>query len=81
MQQYQATSQAADKDERPQLISVRSKLCLYTVWLDEDYTRLVGPGVDETDESAMLPEFDSIEDTAIYIVMLFESGLFPTEEF
>lgn len=75
MENYTAIAEQQDADERPKQINVTSSRCRYCVLIDNDYIELLGPGVREHEEDLTLPDFDSLEDTAIYLVMLFESNL------
>lgn len=60
-------------------IRVTSARCLYTIWSNQDECMLIGPGVQETTTLEGLPTFDSDEDRAIYLVLLFENGLWPDD--
>jgi len=60
-------------------IRVQSARCLYSVWFNDDECTLIGPGVRETITSN-LHDFDSDEDKAIYLVLLFENGLWPEDD-
>ena len=61
-------------------IRVKSSRCLYVVWVDEDEITLRGPGVEETGSRESFPEFDSIEDLAIVVVIRFENSDWPKED-
>jgi len=70
-------------NDREQEAHVQSARCRYQVWISNGEVSLFGPGVREVcDEGEMIPNldnFDSFEDFAIYIVLLFENGLWPEE--
>ena len=74
-QSYSASKIYSNDREREAM--VHSKRCQYTVWLSNDRVSLRGPGVDESCSAHELPMFDSFEDLAIHIVLLFENGLWP----
>lgn len=75
MQRYEA-SRTINPDEHQKLVLVTSKLCRYSVLFEEEMVQLIGPGVSEMSDRSDT-EFDSLEDAAIYYVLLFESGLWP----
>ncbi len=77
MQTYSARQQYTSEDSHEILVS--SSRCLYKVWMSDEDIQLLGPGVNETSEADSFPQFDSLEDLAIHIVMLFESGLWPKD--
>lgn len=58
-------------------ILVSSDRCRYAVWIEPDSITIRGPGVNEKTEGEEHPAFDSVEDLAIYLILLFESGLWP----
>lgn len=78
MAQSYAAQRVYDSNDESD-IRVMSARCQYTVWFNRDECTLVGPGVRETQQLDDLPKFDSDEDRAIYIVLLFENGLWPDE--
>lgn len=77
MQRYESVK-LDNPDEHEKLVQVSSKLCRYSVLFDEQNSSvtILGPGVRESSEMKE-PEFDSLEDAAIYYILLFESGLWP----
>jgi hypothetical protein len=75
VQRYEA-SRTINPDEHQKLVLVTSKLCRYSVLFEEEMVQLIGPGVSEMSDRSDT-EFDSLEDAAIYYVLLFESGLWP----
>lgn len=58
-------------------IQVISSRCRYTVWFARGVISLRGPGVRETADIEQ--EFDSLEEYAMMIVLLFENNLWPEE--
>ena len=77
MQNYSARQTYSSEEDHE--IIVTSSRCMYHVWMsDEENIQLLGPGVNETSEADSFPAFDSLEDLGIHIVMLFESGLWPS---
>ncbi len=77
MQNYSARVNFDGDDEKE--ILVVSNNCRYFVWLNGGCS-IQGPGVDESVEDFVSPSFLSVEDKAIYAVLLFESGLFNESE-
>ncbi len=78
MTQTYQSQKIYDNDEEREAI-VMSKRCRYTVWLARGEVSLRGPGVVETSPADELPFFDSFEDLAIHVVLLFENGLWPKD--
>lgn len=76
MQSYSAHEVYSSDDEKEFVVT--STRCLYKVWISEGEVSLTGPGVDESEDIGLDPKFDSAEDFAIYIVLMFESGLWPS---
>jgi len=76
-QSYSATK--IYSNDREKEARVHSNRCLYTVWLSHGKVSLAGPGVDECCLAHELPLFDSFEDLAVYVTILFENGLWPEE--
>lgn len=60
-------------------LEVSSSLCTYQVFLANEHILLVGPGVSEDLEGHTFPHFESKEDFAIYLVILWENGLWPED--
>ena len=76
-QSYSANNFFASEVEAEVL--VQSSKCRYHIWITADDVTLVGPGVNETgDFPTMEGKLDN-EDFAIFVVMLFENGLWPEE--
>ncbi len=65
-----------DREEEVQVTSAR---CRYMVWLSGGEVSLFGPGVRESSDEEDYEKFDSFEDFAIHVVLLFENGLWPRE--
>lgn len=65
-----------DREEEVQVVSAR---CLYRVWLSDGEISLFGPGVQETSDEEDYEKYDSFEDFAIHVVLLFENGLWPRD--
>lgn len=77
MQNYTAT-EVYTSDENSKLVMVTSKRCQYRVSFDGEEVEIAGPGVNESDDRDDL-EFYSIEDAAIHYVLMWESGLWPSD--
>lgn len=77
MQNYQARIRYTEEQETQVMVS--SSKCTYQVWIEDEVT-LVGPGVHESASFENLQQIDDVEDFAILIVLLFENGLWPTED-
>jgi len=67
---------SSDKEAEAQVLS---KNCRYVVWKSNGEIFLYGPGVQEVTDDEGLKGFDSFEDFAIHVVLLFENGLWPEE--
>ena len=80
-QSYQAARVFSNNNEQEAHVS--SARCRYQAWISNGEVSLFGPGVREScDEAEMNPglsDFDSFEDFAVYIVLLFENGLWPED--
>lgn len=66
-------------EEHEIFVTVTSKNCSYQVTFRGDDIWLQGPGVNEHTEGDSFPPFESFEDFAIHIVLLFENGLWPED--
>ena len=64
-------------NDRERQAQVQSNNCQYTVWLSGNTISLIGPGVNESSAADEFPIFDSFEDLAVQVVLLFENGLWP----
>ena len=76
-QKYSANKMYASDAERE--VQVTSDKCQYWVWINDEEITLRGPGVRE---AGTFPETNGKlddEDFAIFVVMLFENGLWPEE--
>jgi len=73
------TAQKLYSSDREAEAQVLSKNCRYIVWKSGDEIFLQGPGVNEQANIDLSFLFDSFEDFAIHIVLLFENGLWPQE--
>lgn len=78
MQSYHA-HKLYDSEEEIELL-VSSNRCQYKVWISEGEVSLAGPGVDESEDIGADPRFEDVEDFALYIVLMFENGLWPRRE-
>ena len=76
-QSYQAQKHYTSEVENEYF--VMSARCRYEVWIESDEITLRGPGVHESSDREEIPSFISHEDLAIYIVLMFENGLWPRE--
>lgn len=66
-------------NDREREARVMSKRCLYQVWLSGSEISLRGPGVSEDGPADEFEMFESFEDLAIQVVLLFENGLWPKD--
>lgn len=73
------TAQKLRQDSEGAEVQVCSKLCRYLVRINEDEIGLLGPGVSEKTEAFEDLDFGADEDLAIYVVLLFENGLWPED--
>jgi hypothetical protein len=73
------TSQRHFSSEIEVELFVSSSRCRYRVWIQSDEVTLLGPGVNEQADRDNLPQFDTFEDLGVYLVLMFESGLWPEE--
>ena len=75
MQTYNAMRDYVSEGESR--VHVFTSKCQYRIWLTQDEVSLEGPGVQESAERVL--SFDSLEDEAVYFVLLFENGLWPED--
>ena len=77
-QSYEARTMFSSDREKE--VAVLSKRCRYHAWINKDEVTLFGPGVNEVVDRESLPDNLPAEDLAIHIVLLFENGLWPSED-
>lgn len=76
-QRYSANKVFTSDAERE--VQVASEKCQYWIWINEEEATLRGPGVREVGSfPKTIGKLDD-EDFAIFVVMLFENGLWPED--
>lgn len=74
-QRYSASKMFVNDAERE--VQVSSDKCQYWVWINEEEVTVRGPGVRESGELPIVNGKLDDEDFAIFVVLLFENGLWP----